>query len=146
MPNCMSVRSMPVRMPVRCMFACMSVCKPVHMAACMHIHTHACMCTHTPIYTRLYTHVYMHMSIHTGDECLPCARGGVGSGVGRSVDLFSPTFRGMPTANAEGDTGSEGGILKVSARRVLRPLQIGTGPRHSPSACSEMLFKKSARP
>ena len=31
----------------------------------------------------------------------------------------------------------EGGIGKVSVRRVRRHLQIDTGPRRSPSACSE---------
>ena len=49
----------------------------------------------------------------------------------------------MPTANAEGWIGSEGGVRKVSVRRVFRYLQIGTGPRRSPSACSEILKKKT---
>ena len=35
----------------------------------------------------------------------------------------------MPTANAEGPIKSEGGVGKVSVRRVFRYRQIGTGPR-----------------
>ena len=54
---------------------------------------------------------------------------------------FSKTFRRMPTANAEGLTGSEGSIGKVSARRAFTYLQTDTGPRRSPSACSEKLLK-----
>ena len=49
----------------------------------------------------------------------------------------------MPTASAECEIESEGGIGEVSARRVLRYLQSGTGPRRSPSACSEILKKNS---
>ena len=43
-----------------------------------------------------------------------------------------------------GYIGSKGGVGKVSARRVFRPLQTGTGPRRSPSACAEILQKTSA--
>ena len=50
----------------------------------------------------------------------------------------------MPTANAEGYIESEGSVGKVSVRRVSRPPQNGTGPRRSPSACSEMLKKTAA--
>ena len=32
--------------------------------------------------------------------------------------------------------------MKISAGRVFGDLQIGTGPRHSPLACSEMLEGK----
>ena len=46
-----------------------------------------------------------------------------------------------PTANAEGWIESEGRIGKLSVRRVFRYLQIGTGPRRSPSACAEILKK-----
>ena len=42
----------------------------------------------------------------------------------RFESQFSTTFRHMPTANAEGKTESEGGIGKVSARRVSSYLQI----------------------
>jgi hypothetical protein len=53
----------------------------------------------------------------------------------------------MPTANAEGQIESEGSIGKISVRRVFRHLRIGAGPRRSPSACSEILRKKTrARP
>ena len=58
------------------------------------------------------------------------------------TDLFLTTFRGMPTANAEGWIGSEGSVGKVSVRRVFKYLQIGARPRRSPSACSEMSKKK----
>ena len=47
----------------------------------------------------------------------------------------------MPTVNAEGEIESGGGIGKVSVRRVFRYLGIDTGPRRSPSACSEILKK-----
>ena len=56
--------------------------------------------------------------------------------------IFLETFRGMPTANAEGWIKSEATIGKVSARRVFRPpFRPGAGPRRSPSACSEILKK-----
>ena len=53
----------------------------------------------------------------------------------------------MPTANAEDWIRSEGGIGKVSLSCVIGYLQIDTGPRRWPSACSEDIRrKKSARP
>ena len=51
--------------------------------------------------------------------------------------LFLATFRRTPTANAECRIESEGGVGKVSVRRVFRYPQIGMGPRRSPSACVE---------
>ena len=63
-----------------------------------------------------------------------------------SADLFLATFRRMPTANAEGWIESEGSVGKVSVRRVFRYLQVGTGPRRSPSACSEILERRAPRP
>ena len=48
---------------------------------------------------------------------------------GRRRRKKNPTFRRMPTANAEGQIRPEGGIGKVSVRRVFRcPLD-----RHGPS-------------
>ena len=41
-----------------------------------------------------------------------------------------------------GEIESEGGVGKVSARRVSRCLQIGMGPRRLPSACSKIFKKK----
>ena len=67
-----------------------------------------------------------------------------GRRLARTADLFLASFRRMPTANAEGWIESEGRVEKVSARRVFRHLQIGTGPRRSPSACSEILKKRRA--
>ena len=58
-----------------------------------------------------------------------------------SLYLFLVTSRRMPTANAEGWIESEGGVGKVSVRRVFRYLQIDMGPRRSPSACAEKLLK-----
>ena len=65
---------------------------------------------------------------------------------GKLEDLFLTTFRGMPTANAEGARSNrEGGIEKVSMSRILKYLQIGHGvPRRSPSACSETFLLKNA--
>ena len=56
-----------------------------------------------------------------------------------SADPFSSTS----SAHADGErrgagSESEGGIGKVSARRVLRYPQIDAGPRCPPSACSEI--------
>lgn len=63
------------------------------------------------------------------------------------MDLFLATFRGMPTANAEGWIESEGMVRNVSVRRVFRHLQTETGPRRSPSASSKIPRKKNrARP
>ena len=50
----------------------------------------------------------------------------------------------MPTASAEGWIESEGGIGEIMVIMVFRYRQIGTGPRRSPSACSETLKKKNA--
>ena len=58
------------------------------------------------------------------------------------ADLFLPTFRRMPTANAESYVESEGSIGKTSVIHIFRHLQIDAGPQCSPSACSEKLFKK----
>ena len=58
------------------------------------------------------------------------------------ADLFLPTFRRMPSANAESYVESDGSIGKTSVIHIFRHLQIDTGPRCSPSACSEKLFKK----
>ena len=44
----------------------------------------------------------------------------------------------MPTAYAEVWIGSEDCVGKITARRVFRCLPTRTGPRCSPSACSEM--------
>ena len=52
---------------------------------------------------------------------------------------FSETFRRMPTANAEGWVGSEGGVGEVSVRRVFRY----RSDRHGPSACAEVSRKKN---
>ena len=49
----------------------------------------------------------------------------------------------MPTANAEGQSESEGSVGKVSVSRILRYPQVDTGPRRSPSACAEILEKKT---
>ena len=57
---------------------------------------------------------------------------------GECPGLFLTTFWSMPTANAEGSIGSEGSVGKIWVRRVFRYVQTGTGPRRSPSACSEM--------
>ena len=51
------------------------------------------------------------------------------------------------SAHADGDrrgarSASEGGVGKASVRRVSRCLQIDTGPRPSPSACSRGIEKK----
>ena len=48
-------------------------------------------------------------------------------------------FGACQTVNAEGWIESEAGVQKISVRRVVRHLQIGTGPRRSPSACSEIV-------
>ena len=53
--------------------------------------------------------------------------------------LFGARRRRTP----RGWIGSEGSAGKLSARRVLRYPQIDTGPRRSPSACSETLAKKT---
>ena len=50
------------------------------------------------------------------------------------------------SAHADGESArgwieSEGGVGKVLVRRIVRYLQIDTGPQHSPSACSEALKK-----
>ena len=55
---------------------------------------------------------------------------------------ISTTSWGMPTASVEGPIGSEGSVQKVSVRRVFRYVQADTGPRRSPSACSEIFAKK----
>ena len=60
---------------------------------------------------------------------------------GPSTDLFLASFG---ACRRQGQIGSDGGAGKVSARRVFRHLQIGTWPRRSPSACSEMFIKKTA--
>ena len=73
-----------------------------------------------------------------------CCRTRLRSRGGQSADLFLTTLRGMPTANAEGQRGSEGGIERVAERRAFRCLQIDTPPRRSPSACAEMFQKNSA--
>ena len=52
--------------------------------------------------------------------------------------IFSTTFRSMPMANVEGLIESEGSTGSVSVGRAFRYLQIDTGPRCSPSACSEI--------
>ena len=52
-------------------------------------------------------------------------------------------FGGMPTAKAEVEIDSEGGVGKVSVTRVFRHLQIDTGPQRSPSAWSEIFFEKN---
>ena len=57
---------------------------------------------------------------------------------------FWATFRRMPTASAEGLDRMGGGVGKVSVGRVFRCLQVHTGPRRSPSACSEVSKKKHA--
>ena len=54
------------------------------------------------------------------------------------------------SARAEGGrrgatSNSEGGIGKLSVRRVFKCPQIDTGPRRSPSACSEILKKRTAK-
>ena len=64
--------------------------------------------------------------------------------IGRSADLFWEL-----SAHADGERPGatkdpEGGVGKVSVRRIFRHLQIGEAPRRSPSACSEMLRKKIA--
>ena len=43
------------------------------------------------------------------------------------------------SAHADGERRglSRGGVRNLSVRRVFRYLQIGTGPRRPPSACSE---------
>ena len=51
----------------------------------------------------------------------------------------------MPTANAEDWIESGGGVGKVSEIRVFRYLQMDTGPRRSPSACSETFAFQSFR-
>ena len=61
-----------------------------------------------------------------------------------SADLVLERVRGMPTAHAEGETESEGGIGKISVQHVFRCLQIGPGPRRSPSACAEILKTKAS--
>ena len=61
----------------------------------------------------------------------------------QGADPFLATFRPMPTANAEGWIESEGGVGKVSVRRVSSCLQVDAGPRRSPSACSETVEKKT---
>ena len=53
---------------------------------------------------------------------------------GRRAFFFSQPCRGA-TSN------SDGGIGKLSVRRIFRCPQIDTGPRRSPSACSEILKK-----
>ena len=44
------------------------------------------------------------------------------------MHLFLTAFRSMPTANAEGKIGPEGGVGKVSVRRVFRYFLVGTVP------------------
>ena len=51
----------------------------------------------------------------------------------------------MLTVNAESYVEAEGGIGKVSVRRIFRYVLIDTDPRRSPSACSETLVKKYMR-
>ena len=55
------------------------------------------------------------------------------------IYFFWATFRGMPTANADGQTESEGSVGKVSVRCAFRYVQIDAGTRRSPSACSGIL-------
>ena len=57
--------------------------------------------------------------------------------------FFGSLFRRAPTANAEGETESEGGSIgKVPARRVSRYLRVDAGP----PLCSETLKKKGLDP
>ena len=65
----------------------------------------------------------------------------VAAGPPAAPDLFLTTFRSMPTATAEDYNASKGSIGKASTRRLFERLQIGEGPRRSPSACSEILKK-----
>ena len=54
--------------------------------------------------------------------------------------LFPTTFRGMPTANAEGPARIGGRRRKgLGETRLWGTFRSTTGPRRSPSACSEIL-------
>ena len=55
----------------------------------------------------------------------------------------SSFLRSMPTANADGQIESEGSVGKVLVGRAFRYAQVDTGPRPSPSACSEKLKKNA---
>ena len=94
------------------------------------------------------THVYRH-------QCKPVCghehRLVCGHVCGRVSHTVGELFLDEFSAHADGErrggeTESEGGIGKFSARRVFRHLQIDTGPRPSPSACSEILGKKTRIP
>ena len=63
--------------------------------------------------------------------------------VANRLHLCSAAFGACRRRSPRGEVGSEAGAGKVSARRVFRCFQAGTGPRHSPSACDEMLQKKN---
>ena len=57
---------------------------------------------------------------------------------GGAAISFLTTFRRTPTAKTEGWIESRGGVGKASVGRVFGYVQIGTDPRRSPSACSEI--------
>ena len=58
--------------------------------------------------------------------------------------IFSKIFGACRRRPPRPESDSEDSIQKVSVRRVFRWPQTDTGPRHSPSACSEIFFKKYA--
>ena len=62
----------------------------------------------------------------------------------RTVIFFIFNFSAH-AATPRTQSNREGGTRKISARRIFRHLQIDTGSRRSPSACSKIFRKKDAR-
>ena len=68
------------------------------------------------------------------------------SGSSSAAPVLNKRFGACRRRSPRGYIESEGSIGRVSVRRVFGHLHIGTGPRRSPSACSEKLLKKRVRP
>ena len=102
--------------------------------------THARTQTCTQARTRARAHAHTHGAIVAGAQlCGEDPRVVVANRLHLCLAAFGACRRRSP----RGEIGSEAGAAKVSARRVFRCFQAGTGPRHSPSACAEMLRKKT---
>ena len=146
-----------------CTHACMHTCTHAHTHAHAHSHMHACGSVSQSLcgcgtfwYVCVLEVVPLCIShAHALGQLLcapplkwplpPSHPGWIGEPMAslgyRSANIFLTTFWRTPTANAEGWIDSEGSVGKVSAISVFRYLQVSTGPRRSPTACSRMLKK-----
>ena len=105
-----------------------------------HAHACTCMCPCTcprmHIYAYAYTHTGLQTALYSHEDLRCSADGWVASEAERGYFFFGACRRRTPMGC---------GVSKgCQYRKVLdeRHLQIGAGPRHSPSACPEIPVKK----